>query len=1359
MKRHFKTIKIIAAALALTVAYSCSSQGDDAARQPVNADQQVAKVTAKDLSNQRVMAFAEDGEGLMWIGTFRGLNVDNTHGIHQYFATDRDDDLPDNQINCLFRDSKRRLWVATLRGVAVHNDQDRFTHAPLDGENLYSKHMFEGKDGRIFLVSNGRLGLLDENDFAFRTVNGEKGRKGRDYQYGFMDYAGRIWLCSNSGEIDILNGKDYSTDKTISLGAPPVSFYLDTDKNLLYAGTVSGLRIMDISSQSLQPLPAELQGVGEIANGYINVIHKHKDYLLINLLSGLYVYNPRTGEVKHQGDNGFPFAAPNMINTLFTDSYGNLWIGTYDQGYTVVSDQGGFNSRLYPVNKFKGKSVFSLAADGDGRMWIVTLNGALSLYDSKTQQISEKQIAGSALNPKDVSTVFIDRNGDLWLMSLFAGMVSRCRYDGSTLRELKNYRIEAPLTVSQDKDGNIWVGSGNGRVTRIGLDDSQKALFLPGDKSFVSAIQAMPGGEVWAAGMGNPIYSVKMDAGRLEESKISRQRLTQTLARPTLIPTQMYFDSFGVLWIGTVSNGLLRYDVEADSLSHIAGMPCTDIASIIEDQQGNLWVSSMYGLARIDRTSGSVKSYYTSDGIGGNQFYDRASCILPDGTLAFGGTHGLTIFNPLDLRRPHKVPLLFDELMVHNTPVNPAEMPGVIDKSLCFKPEVTLDYRQNGFSISFASLNYGRKEHYQYSYKLEGHDKYWIEPGTYNEAYYANLPPGTYTFRVRAASPNNENVQEISLVIHVLPAPWASWWAITLYLIIAAFLAYFIIRGRNKYRRTLEEKRLAQREHEQERRINRINMSFFSNISHEFRTPLTMISGPVAQLQNSGNITGHERRLLDVVQRNIMRMLRLVNQIMDFNKLDNDTLRLQVEHVDVLTYLRHTVETFAVNAEEKGVALRTRGTEGDFVTWIDTDKLDKITTNLLSNAMKATPAGSGQIDVEFDVVDADAVAKMRIPESQRGNLPQAASFMVITVSDTGRGVPPEEREHIFDRYYQLADQSAGRSNGGTGIGLYYSRALAKLHHGCLYVGDNPAVEGYGSRFTLIIPVGEDVYSQKERIAATVMPQLANTSVAESPKLSAEEAEKLPTLLVVDDDSEVIAYLRTLLSPHFNVLVSFNADHAFEQAQEALPDLILSDVIMPGTDGYDLCRKIKNDLQICHIPVILVTAKATMENQVEGLNTGADAYVTKPFDPKYLLALINSQLSNRQKARKQLSEVTETSAIESDVLSGPDKAFMDELYQLMEEELNNSELDITLISNKLHISRTKLFYKIKALTGSTPAVFFKTYKLNRAAELILEGGQTMQEIAFMTGFASQAHFSTSFKKQFGVSPTAYNPSKN
>ena len=1326
-----------------------------------------AKVTAGDLSNQRVTAFAEDAQGFMWIGTFRGLNCYNSHKFHQYFCTDKPDDLPDNQINHLMCDSKKRLWVATLWGVAVHNNQDKFTHTPINGGRTYCKQVFEGSDGRIFAIFGSHFGVFDEEKMCFNTVYGQPQEANkntpanRDYQYGFMDFGRRVWLCDKSGTIDILDSKTFARVDSVVLGVPTVSYCRDAEQNRLWLGTVAGVKVVDISVRRLTELPPALQAVGHVSQQYVSVIHKHNGSMLFASTNGVYLYNANNGEVKHQSDNGFPYEVPLFINAIYTDSHNNLWIGSYDQGFKVVSSQKSFNTNRFLVKALRNKSVYSLAADKNDRLWITTLQGPLYVYDSKSEHITTidtQSALSSNTNSTDITMAFADRDGDLWLASLFRSTVSHCRYDGTALHEVKSFAIDAPLMISQDKQGNIWVGSGNGRISCIShADASVSSTAIPG-ASFVAGIQQMPNGQTWAAAMGHPIYSVDIAHSLLGETSLNLQRWNSVLRRSTFIPTDLRCDSFGKLWIGTVGNGLLKYDIATDSLTHMTGLPCTDISSILEDRQGNIWVSSQYGMARYDRTSGAFERFFAADGIGGNQFYDRSACMLSDGTLVFGGTHGVTIFNPLDLHKPGDVPLVFDELKIHNTMVCPADQPDVIDRDLSFAPEVTLNHRQNGFSISFALLNYGGKEHDNYSYKLEGHDKYWIEAGQTNEAYYANLRPGSYTFRVRVASSRGDGTsKEISLPITVKPAPWLSWWAIMAYVLIIAAIARTIYKARQDYLAEREQRRLAERDREQQRRLNRINMSFFSNISHEFRTPLTMISGPVAQLQGSGNINGQERRLLDVVQRNIHRMLRLVNQIMDFHKLDNDTLRLQVEHVDMMVYLRHIIETFVINAEEKGIAMHTTGMEEEFVTWIDTDKLEKIMNNLLSNAMKITPPGVGQIDVDFDVIDASEAQALARAAHQ--SLPKTLPCMKLVVTDNGPGLPPAELERIFDRYYQLHSQAAGVASGGTGIGLYYSRALAKLHHGCLFA-QNRDDDRTGARFTVLLPVGDEAYTDSERVTAQplIATQPAPATPQPTPAPGDEATDDRPTLLIVDDDSDVVAYLKALLSPHYNVISSFNAEQAYELAAENHPDLILSDVIMPVTDGYDLCRRIKNDLQISHIPVILVTAKATVENQVEGLNTGADAYVTKPFDPKYLLALIKSQLTNRQKARNILSEATETAGIEPDVLSGPDKAFMDELYKLMENELGNPELDITLISTQLHISRTKLFYKIKGLTGSTPAAFFKTYKLNRAAELIAQGNHSMQEIAFRTGFSTQAHFSTSFKKQFGTPPTAYTPTQ-
>ena len=513
-------------------------------------------------------------------------------------------------------------------------------------------------------------------------------------------------------------------------------------------------------------------------------------------------------------------------------------------------------------------------------------------------------------------------------------------------------------------------------------------------------------------------------------------------------------------------------------------------------------------------------------------------------------------------------------------------------------------------------------------------------------------------------------------------------------------------------------------------------MSFFANISHEFRTPLTMISGPVSLLYSSPDITGENKNLLRIVQRSVNCMLRLLIQMLDFNKLENDTLKLKVRPTEIVVLLKELTDIFRVNAESKSITMITNGLEGSFIAWIDEDKIDKIFTNLMSNALKYTPAG-GRINVNFDIVAGE----------------DAVQAVKIEVINTGQ-IPDDKLEKIFERYYQISDEHGGIYNWGTGIGLYYARSLARLHHGSLTASnlkdDNKVM------FTLIVPVGQSAYSEAERSHEQVN-QLEAFPLEENPlpvKPDPDLDKEKKTIMVVDDDSEVAYYLEMLLGSDYQVVCRFNAESALEAITENAPDLILSDVVMPGKDGYWLCREIKESLQLCHIPVILVTAKTTIENQVEGLNVGADAYVTKPFEPHYLMALIKSLLNNREKTRSLLSRSTQTDKMDENVLSPQDNMFMTELYHLMESELSNPELDVTRMAQLLKISRTKFYYKVKGLTGENPSVFFKTYKLNRAAELLKEGKYTISEIADMTGFNTLSHFSKSFKQQFGIPPSEY-----
>ena len=657
----------------------------------------------------------------------------------------------------------------------------------------------------------------------------------------------------------------------------------------------------------------------------------------------------------------------------------------------------------------------------------------------------------------------------------------------------------------------------------------------------------------------------------------------------------------------------------------------------------------------------------------------------------------------------------------------------LIDRKTCSKCNTCATVCVMGIIDKSTALNYPTIP----EEKLDGFDQYWINAHNNKEAYYANLPAGTYTFRVRITQNDQSTIvgeNAIRVIVH--PAPWATWWAYTFYLIAGITILAFFIRAMWRIRVEKQAVLRAEQAKAQEQFINKMNMSFFANISHEFRTPLTMISGPISLLYSSSDITGENKNLLRIVQRSVNRMLRLVNQMLDFNKLENDTLKLKVRPTEIVVFLKELTDIFRVNAESKSITMITNGLEGSFIAWIDEDKIDKIFTNLMSNALKYTPAG-GRINVNFDIVSGE----------------DAVQVVKIEVINTGQ-IPDDKLEKIFERYYQISDEHGGIYNWGTGIGLYYARSLARLHHGSLTASnlkdDNKVM------FTLIVPVGQSAYSEAERSHEQVN-QLEAFPLEENPlpvKPDSDLDKEKKTIMVVDDDSEVAYYLELLLGSDYQVVCRFNAESALEAITESVPDLILSDVVMPGKDGYWLCREIKESLQLCHIPVILVTAKTTIENQVEGLNVGVDAYVTKPFEPHYLMALIKSLLNNREKTRSLLSRSTQTDKMDENVLSPQDNMFMTELYHLMESELSNPELDVTRMTQLLKISRTKFYYKVKGLTGENPSVFFKTYKLNRAVELLKEGKYTISEIADMTGFNTLSHFSKSFKQQFGIPPSEY-----
>ncbi len=1319
-------------------------------------------VIASSLSNQRVNAFAEDRQGHIWIATQRGVNRFDSHEYTQFFSTDDEWGLPDNQIYAVHTAQNGRLWVTTANGVATATDQGNFHRIPVEGGERTLGTALETRSGKLLFSNNTTLYAYQPEQDAILPVIRELNAFGA--QAMVLDREDRLWAIGSGGFVlNCYSTADWSLLSSVPTGFQAYHIAFSEDGTIWLSG-MGRLAILDTASGQWLPLPAAIQAEKRLTEGDIDILFPlDGERMLLNVIGkGFFLYQKNRGQVLFQTHDSFPYQIPEAeVSTLFQDSHHNLWVGTTDKGYSVsYHDKGLFGGQKSLVNAFKGKTVNSLCTDQSGNLWINTPSGGLWYYHVAEKRLQPVDI-GFLIPDSNVgyiraNKVFCDSTGEVWLLFGDKMRAVRCSWDGKQLRQLDFFYCLNPLSIAEDDQGYIWVGGMGASLIRYdkatrttrGID-----LLPQGQWTYVPDLILKEAGRLEAACFNH--FPVEVNTYTLETREVSipAEEYEATIRRSVVIPTRLFQDSAGDLWVGTLTNGLIFCDGKTGKHTSMDGLSCLDISSIQEDRQGNIWISTMDGLCKYDRTTGHFIHYMEADGTGGNQYSERASCLLEDGTLVFGGTHGLTCFNPLDAPARRTVPIVFEYLTVHNQLVRPSE-DGPIGKLLNEKPQVLIRHNHNAFDITFAALDYSEFEQIRYAYKLEGFDKDWVRINTRHNAYFSQIPPGRYKLRVTIANGSHTITEtEESLDIRVLP-PWqCSWWAWILWALLGLAvltglyrLGLHVTQVRKEAARRIyqvrKQREKAEEAREAEKELNRIQMNYFSNVAHEFRTPLTMIAGPAQQLSLSENLQGTDRKLVDIIRRNATWMLSLVNQLLDFNRIGNSKLQLRVARMDLVGPLRDTAELFGFNAHSKKIELNTYGLEDPCEMWVDADKVQKVVMNLLSNALKFTPSG-GKVSLGFDVIGREEAAA-RFPLT---GADQDSQWACISVSDNGPGIPEDQLEKIFERFYQ---SEAGKKSYGSGIGLYYARALCSLHHGYIKAWNRP--EG-GALFSLVLPVSETAYSEDER--TSVVPELPSHQLAGDigPDNPEEEADK-KHIAVIDDDIDIANYLKVMLKPQYKVSVYYDAESALKGMEEDVPDLIISDVVMPGMDGYELCARIKGDLQLSHIPVVLVTAKVAVENQVEGLDKGADAYVTKPFQPAYLQALVKSLLENREKLRRQLASATTTEEIESEALSPRDAAFMKELYELMEKELANADLDIVRMTEMMKMSRTKFYYKVKGLTGENPSVFFKRYKLNRAADLLKEGKYNMSEIAWMTGFNTLSHFSTSFKKQFGVPPSEY-----
>ncbi len=1046
----------------------------------------------------------------------------------------------------------------------------------------------------------------------------------------------------------------------------------------------------------------------------------------------------------HEPDTALPATARypvvlakprDLVSATFRDADGNTWVGFRNAGYQVLSD----NQTAYKMandnalaHVTEGRDVTCLATVGQHILAGTTLR--LYTYDTTTDgqnYVFYDRLFGQR---QVLHAIVALDNRRVWLVG--NRRLLCCEVSGGTTRVVGGTPTAdgagGRLGSGVCKDGCIYVSSDGGflikntfgsqAVERISVPsqwyDGETQLALLADGRIVLFMKNM--------------HFALLDPA---SGRVRALRVSGDLPPGNVDPAFVRQDSHGNVWLGTKRSGLYRLDMARQRVAAVPVVGDVHIQALAEDRLGQLWITTLKDATCYQPHTGAVlmNSLVSSSQNGLNrQFFDNSICLAPNGDIVFGCSDGCK-FVPVAAGRGNVEAA--QRLRIHYLGVTTATGERlVVNDSIADGSRYTLSHDENSVEFGFFYPNYSRRSSLMFQYRLDGADKAWSAPTYKHKVAYANLAPGKYTFRLRVVtSPAHPPLAERSVVVVVRPAPWASPAAWFLYAACLALLVFHINRLYLRIRTNRLQLLNEHNERERERRANEMNMNFFANISHEFRNPITIIAGPLLSLRADSTLPESVQTTLNRVCMSVNRMLRLIDQMLDFNQLETDALRLKVRPADAATEIRTMANAFCESTRVRGITLGVHIADGDYAGWIDTDKLEKILSNLFTNALKHTPDG-GTIDITARTEIADGVRRL-----------------AVGVYNSGSHIDNDRLADVFKRYYQLADARDGRHYGwGTGIGLYYVKRLVGLHHGDISVSN--VEEGGGVLFAFGLPIDGDFYTGDERAAepreTLLLP--VDTSLADAGPCVPKEKTKI---LIVDDDIDVAQYVRSIFAADYVVENRYSAEAALDDIAAIAPDIILSDVVMGNMSGYEFCRRLKSDLMTSHIPVVMVTAKADMNEQVDGLSLGAVAYVTKPFDPAYLRALVKSQLDNVRSLRRQLGDSTGTEAV-ADQLADEDRRFMDDLYRYMKQRAAEQELNVPTVCHDLLISQSKFNYKLKQLTGDTPGAFFRKYKLNRAAQLLHEGKYNVSEVAAMTGFATAAHFSVAFKKQFGVVPSEY-----
>lgn len=1318
-----------------------------------NKNEMNTAIISPSLSHLHVKGFCQDSLGYMWIATARGLNRYNGYDYKQFFHNKEDDSSLDNDmIYSLFLDSQHRLWVGTSAGVNRYDFiNDKFVRYKMPFAFIHT--FYEDAEGYIWVGTSMGVGKVDQDKLSVEIFSN---KLSGTVSTLLNDKIGKFWAGTDKGLAYYTQNSQW--DIMPINGNRSVSCICMDPQGGFIIGTNTGIAFFDPYTNSFINSPQAISSNESLNTAYIHFIKEIEPlkYLIGTAANGLFLYDALRQTLEQ---NPVEYTEPldsQQPMSCDVDNQGNVWIGSFDKGIGVYNTKHRFfNQDSKLSNTFKGIFTTRIIEDKYNNLWLGTRykglyryakDGDIKIYNSSNSRIFKD-------NNNLVEGLFIDSRDQLWIAC--ADQIAACTFDKSGKLSVERIITQTGITgsasIAEDRNGNVWFGLSNGLfVVKGGEVDAHLDQVYTGNAPKVYLLSS---GELIFSAYGKGVF-------RVNNNDLSITPLEMPSAGSTIIAqhcVDIFEDAQNRIWFGSYNEGTAYIKGKECRIFNMSdGLPCNDITCISADMEGNIWMSTAHGLSCVSPDF-TIKNYFEYDGTLGDLYHEKSNLIGSDGKIYFTGNHGLTFFDPrMIMQNSTQAPIVIEDLKIHNESVRPGNKSSILDKNISFTDEIILNHKHSVITIDYSGIDFLTPQKLTYSFKLEGLDQQWNNVGNFRRATYSNLIPGNYTFVVTAVNSDGlTSVTPAKLKITVKPAPWATWWAWLIYIALFCGAIYLFMRLWTKIKLQKQSLEMKSYEREREQEVTEMKMTFFTNISHELRTPLTLISAPIQQLIGKIDHESTEGQLLQTVYNNCQRLYKLMDQLLDFRKMEDGVLALKVKQGNIIEELASIVDNYKSTASYKGISIQFLPHIPDLEMWYDIDKIDKIMNNLLSNAMKHT-SSNGRIWIttyEFAFFEVQEKYKRIYSHDDR--------YIEISVLDDGPGVPPDKLDEIFLRYRQIESPIGLRLDyAGTGIGLHYTKRLVEHHHGEI-IAEIPS-EG-GMKFSFILPL-DDVYTISDKIQNQRKPDYTTEDYVTLSDSIDKDTKASPnthryTVLIAEDNIDLMMYFRQMLGEKYNIIEALDGEQAWETMQTEYPDIVLSDVIMPILSGYELCKRIKQHPVLSHIPVILLTAKTSMPEQLEGLSYGADAYICKPFNVNYLLLTIENRLKNRERLCMYYSTPQQELQAD-DMLTGLntlDRQFMDKLTGLLDKELSNSNLNVDDIASEMAFSRTSFYRKLKGLTDMAPADFIRNYRLKRAAEMILEGSWILSEVSERTGFGNYTHFSVAFKKHFGVVPKNYKSS--